>query len=788
MKSGSVFIVPDREFRIIGKDVIRIDGYEKVTGRARFGADLVYPGMLYSAVLRSELPHGKLARLDTKRAVQAPGVVAVFTADDISGVNGFGVIVQHQSVFASERIRYQGDGLAMVVATTEQAARNALLLIDYRIEELPAVFTPRDALAEGAPLIHPDSGSNLIVHYPLRKGDVTQGMKDSDIILEREYNTSHQEHAYIEPEALVALPGEGRDDIIIHGSIQNIYSLRRAVARVLGITQSKVRVIQSHMGGSFGGKDESMSLLACRAALAARITGKPVRMVNQREESLVESYKRHPYRMLYKVGATADGKLQAMEVDILADGGAYASMSLFVTWRSLIQATGPYVIPNVKTDVRAAYTNNVYTGAFRGFGSPQVIFAQEQLMDELALELGISPYKLRRLNGYRQGDATASGQTLSPHRVSLHQVMREAEKEADYSRKQRAYSRKQKSTLKRGIGMAVSYRGCSLGAEGVDAPAAIVTALPDGSVTLLSGLTENGQGLKTAFAQIVAEVFGLPLDRVRYLQQDTDYIADSGPTVASRSTLMGGGAVKQAAEAVRKNIAVSLLSELNASSTKEIMFHDGLVYRTDNPDVTMAWEEAVNKAFFTGAELAAYGWYHAPTVHFDEETGQGEPYFTYVYGCQIAEVEVDTSTGKVNLLGVVAAHDVGRVINRQGVLGQIYGGVVQGAGYALMEDINLKQGMIRNRNFDEYLIPTSLDLPKITPRIVENPDRVGPWGAKSIGEPAFELTAPAIANAVAQATGRRLRDLPLDLERVFMGRSLFTGKQERGSAGAGGDR
>jgi CO/xanthine dehydrogenase Mo-binding subunit len=780
--------VSERDFSIIGKDVIRVDGYEKVTGRARFGADLVYPGMLHGAVLRSEVPHGNLTRIDVNKAAGTPGVMTVLTAEDIPGINGFGVIVQHQRVFASERIRYQGDGLAMVVATTEQIARDALPLIDYRIEELPGIFTPGEALAPGAPLLHPDTGSNLIVHYPLRKGDVTQGMKDSDLILEREYNTSHQEHAYIEPEALVALPGEGRDDIIIHGSIQNVYSLRRAVARVLGVPQSKVRVIQSHMGGSFGGKDESMSLLACRAALAARATGKPVRMVNQREESLVESYKRHPYRMRYRVGATSDGKLQAMEVNILADGGAYASMSLFVTWRSLIQATGPYVIPNVKTDVRAAYTNNVYTGAFRGFGSPQVIFAQEQLMDELALELGISPYKLRRLNGYRQGDATASGQTLSPHRVSLHQVMREAEREADYSRKQRSFSRIQKSTLKRGIGMAVSYRGCSLGAEGVDAPAAIVTALPDGSVTLLSGLTENGQGLKTAFAQIAAEVFGLSLERVRYLQQDTDYVADSGPTVASRSTLMGGSAVKQAAEAVRKNIAESLLTELNAARVSEVIFRDGLVYHVDNPAAALAWEDAVNKAFFKGVELAAYGWYQAPTVHFDEETGQGEPYFTYVYGCQIAEVEVDISTGKVNLLRMTAAHDVGRVINRQGVLGQIYGGVVQGAGYALMEDINLKQGVIRNRNFDEYLIPTSLDLPHITPLIIENPDRVGPWGAKSIGEPAFELAAPAIANAVAQATGKRLRDLPLDLERVFLGHSLFAGKQERGSASAGGDK
>lgn len=775
----------EHDFHLIGKNVIRVDGYEKVTGRARFGADLVYPGMLHAAVLRSDIPHGKLTRLDTTRASGEPGVVAVLSAADIPGENGFGVIVEHQSVFAADRIRYRGDGLALVVATSVQAARAALRLIDYRIEELPGVFDPEEALKTAAPLLHPETGSNLIVHYPLLKGDVSRGFAASDVILEREYSTAHQEHAYIEPEALVAVPGEGRDDIIIHGSIQNVYSLRRAVARVLAIPQARVRVIQSHMGGSFGGKDESMSLLACRAALAARITGRPVRLVNQREESLVESYKRHPYRMRYKVGATSAGRLCAMETDILADGGAYASMSLFVTWRSLIQATGPYVIPHVKTDVRAVYTNNVYTGAFRGFGSPQVIFAQEQLMDELAQELGMSPYALRRLNSYRQGDITASGQQLNRHRVSLQQVMRQASREADYVSKQKLYSKHQTGTLKRGIGMAVSYRGCSLGAEGVDAPAAIVTVLPDGSVTLLSGLTENGQGLKTAYAQIVAELFGLPLNQVRYLQQDTDYVADSGPTVASRSTLMGGAAVKQATETVRNSIAIALLSELQADHPRDLRFREGRVYRKDTPGTAISWQDAVHRSYLAGVELAAYGWFRAPSVNFDEATGQGEPYFTYVYGCQIAEVQVDSSTGKVDVLQVTAAHDVGRVINRQGVLGQIYGGIVQGAGYALMEDINLKQGVIRNLNLDEYLIPTSCDLPCITPLIIENPDRVGPWGAKSIGEPAFELTAPAIANAVAQATGRRLRDLPLDLEQVFLGRSLLEGREERGSFSRG---
>ncbi len=779
--------MPEGEFRQIGRNVSRVDGYEKVTGRARFGADLVYPGMLYAAVLRSDVSHGLLKRLNTAKAEAAPGVLAVLSSADIPGINGFGVVIQHQRVFVDDRVRYQGDGLAMVVAVSEQAAREALSLIEYRIEELPPLFDPEAALAPEAPLIHPDTGSNLIVHYPLRNGDVAQGFAASDVVLEREYRTGHQEHAYLEPEALVALPGEGRDELIVHGSIQNVYSLRRALARTLNLPLSRIRVIQSHMGGSFGGKDESMSLLACRAALAAHITGRPVRIVNQREESLVETYKRHPYRLRYKIGADRDGHLQAMEIDMLADGGAYASMSPFVTWRSLIQATGPYRVPHVKTDVRAVYTNNVYTGAMRGFGSPQVLFAQEQLMDELAEELGMSPYALRRLNGYRQGDLTASGQKLSRHRVSLQQVMRRASSAADYVARQRRYDKRQKGSRRRGIGMAISYRGCSLGAEGVDAPAAVVTVLTDGSVSLLSGLTENGQGLKTAYTQIVAEVLGLPLNRIRYLQPDTDYVADSGPTVASRSTLMGGSAVKDAAERVQRNIAAAVAAQLGVENPRDILFNDGHVYHAGQPEAAVSWEQAVVSAFAAGAELAAYGWYRAPSVTFDEETGLGEPYFTYVYGCHIAEVEVDTGTGKVDVLRVTAAHDVGRAINPLGVLGQIYGGVVQGAGYALMEEINLVDGVIRHRNLDEYLIPTSCDVPAITPVIIENPDSAGPWGAKSIGEPAFELTAPAIANAVAHATGRRLRELPLNLERVYLGQSLHAARPQRGSLAAGSE-
>nr|MBC8526349.1 molybdopterin-dependent oxidoreductase [Candidatus Cloacimonadota bacterium] len=472
-------------------------------------------------------------------------------------------------------------------------------------------------------------------------------------------------------------------------------------------------------------------------------------------------------------------------------------MSPFVTWRSVVQATGPYQIENVYTDIRAVYTNNPYTGAMRGFGSPQIIFAQESLMDEIAEILGLNPIEIRKINGYRQNSITASNQKLSEHEVSLFEVIDKAVTESDFLKK---YEKNKKSIPKQlldnskleqrqfilkdtdfpidlktkfqGIGLACSFRGCSLGAEGVDATGAMVSVQNDGSVYLLSGLAENGQGLRTTFSIIVAEILGINPEDIYYLGQDTGTIPDGGPTVASRSTLVGGEASKNATEKVRKRIENILIKEWHLKGKTNFVFENYQILEK-NIQKKISFSDACMLAYQKGINLAAYGWFKAPDVSWDEKKGQGPAYFTYVYGCQIAEVEVDISTGKVFVENITAIHDIGKVINKLGAEGQVYGGTTMGAGYGIMEEIIVNKGKIQNLNYDQYLIPTSLDIGKINPFFVENRDKFGPWGAKSLGEPTMEITAAAINNAVYNAIGKRYYNLPLDLEQIKLGKCLY---------------
>ena len=758
------------KFSEVNKSIKRVDAYEKVTGKAKFAADLFFPNMLYGKVLRSKYPHARIVKIDIEKALAYPGVEAIITAGDIPN-NEFGVIIQNQQVLARKEVLYIGDGIAVVAAETKEAAAKAIELIDVEYKELPGIFDPEEAEKKDAPLVHSELENNQVVHHRLRKGDTEKGFAQAEVILEKEYSTQFVEHGYIEPESLVAVPHEHNTLVTIYGSIQNPFSCRNAVASVLKVSLNKVRVIQNHMGGSFGGKDEVMSSIAARAALLALRTDRPVKMVNTRDESILESYKRHPYKMKYKVGATKEGKLVAMEIKCLADSGAYACQTPFVTWRSVVQATGPYELPNVKTDTYGYYTNNVYTGAMRGYGSPQIIFAQESLMDELAEELKISPIDIRLKNIYHNNSITASGQKLDNHQVSLEEVINKAVEASNYKEKYREYSKPQSGDKKRGIGMAVSFRGCSLGAEATDAAGAIVAIQRDGSILISCGLAENGQGLKTVFTQIAAEELGVGIKRINYMEIDTSVSPESGPTVASRSTLLGGNAVKNATHQLKEN-----LTEMIAAGFKvrvdDIVFKNENLYDKDKNRKIISFDEAISLANQEGIFLSAYGWYKAPDISWDEEIGQGRPYFTYVYGCQIAEVEVDIATGQIEVLKMTAAHDVGRAINPACLKGQIYGGVMMGLGYGIMEEVETVNGYIKNTNFDEYLIPTVKDMPEINPLIVENPDPYGPYGAKSIGEPTLELGAPAIANAVAHATGKRIRQLPLNLERVLLGHSL----------------
>jgi CO/xanthine dehydrogenase Mo-binding subunit len=755
---------------IVGTRQRRVDARGKVTGRAKFADDYNLARQLVGRVLRSRFPHARILRVDTSKAEHLPGVVAVLSAKDIPGSKVFGIVTQNQYILAEDRVRYLGDGVALVAAVSREVAEEALLLIDVDYEVLPTLTDPEDAMKQDAPKIHGDN--NTFVHHKVRKGDTIQGFAQAEFIIERKFKTQFVEHSYIEPEAVLAEPAE-QGGVRITGSIQNLFSSRRSVAATLGIDLNRVQLVQATLGGSFGGKDEVMTAMCCRAALLALRTGKPVKMVNTREESMLESYKRHPYTLYYKWGARNDGSITAMEIRCIADGGAYASMSPFVTWRSVVQATGPYRCENVKTDVYAAYTNNTYTGAMRGFGSPQVNFAIESMMDELGERVGKDPLEIRLQNVLSQGSVTATGQRLD-HTVSIKEVLNKAAAVTDFQKKWKTYRIASTAPKKRGIGLACSYRGVSLGAEGTDAAGAIVSVQTDGSVIISCGVTDMGQGAQSQMSQIAAEVLGISMDRIQFLNTNTSRVPDSGPTVASRGTIMGGSATKKAAEIVRATLLYAG-GQMTGLLADKLSLKDNCLINSATGERLASFSELAAECFRQGKPLVGLGWHKAPRTTWDEERGQGVAYFTFVYGANIAEVEVDTETGKTDVINFVSAHEVGQAISRNGVEGQIFGGVAMGLGYGLLEDFEIENGTPKQLNFDEYLIPTSMDVPPINPILVENPDPAGPFGAKSIGEPANEIAAPAILNAITNATGKRICELPATLERVLLGHALSRG-------------
>ncbi|MCX8056211.1 MAG: xanthine dehydrogenase family protein molybdopterin-binding subunit [Ignavibacteria bacterium] len=796
------------KFNVVGKPVIRQDGRAKVTGQAKFADDYKFPNMLFGVMVRTNSTHALIKKIDYSSIANDKNIITIVDANDIKGLKKTGLIRKDQPVFAFEKIVTPGDVVAMLVGENEDELRTLARKVKIELEELPVLTDPEKALDENAPLIHPEFGTNLIIHHPLRKGDIEKGFADSDFILEQTYTTPHIEHAYIEPECVIAIP-LGDKGIHIIGSIQNPFTARRIVAEVINFPLNKVKVEQAELGGSFGGKDDTMCILSARAAVAALKTNRPVKIKYSREESILESYKRHPYRMHYKVGYTKDGKIKAMKIDILADGGAYCSMTPFVTWRSVVQATGPYEIENVWTDIRGVYTNNPYTGAMRGFGSPQIIFAQESLMDEIAIHLGITPDEVRRINGFRQGSITASGQRLENHEVNLIKVLDIACEKTNFKEKWLENQKHQNRRIptiefdekirnrklilskeefvepneiwKKGIGLAVSFRGSSLGAEGIDAAAAYLSIQNDGTAYLLCGLAENGQGMRTTYSIIVSEVLGIPVENIYYLEMNTSHIPDSGPTVASRSTIMGGGAVKNAAEVLRKRFENFLREYWKLSDDDLIIFENGSVFVKGKEEINLSFSEFSNLAYKNGICLASIGWYQGPKIHWEEETGHGSAYFTYVYGCQVAEVRVNIITGEVYVDRITAVHDAGKIINILGAMGQVYGGVTQGVGYAIFEELDKHNGKPRELNFDQYIIPTSKDVGEIIPIFVEGKDEYGPWGAKSLGEPTLELTSAAINNAIRNAVGERYFNLPINLEEILLKRKPRPEDLKRGS-------
>lgn len=763
-----LFKAPEVGLSVAGQSATRTDALSKATGKLMFGADYSQEGYLHGKILRSPHPHALIKSINVAKAERLPGVVAVLTAKDVPGRNGFGAIIPDQPVICQDKVRFVGDGVALVAAEKEEIAQEALKLIHVEYESLPAVFDPRDALKEGAPKIH--EKGNLLSFNKLRKGDVEKGLAEAEIIIERTYQVPFLEHAYLEPDVCMAVPQQD-GSMLVEGPMQAPFTVRRNVNAVLGIPINKVRARQVYMGGGFGGKEDSPIDIGCRAAVLAHHTGRPVRMALDREEITLQTSKRHPMIMQVKIGAKKDGTLVAFEGIIYDEQGAYASLGPLIPpaggshVHAMVMMPGPYEIPHVKVDAYLCYTNNPYGGAMRGFGAPQVHVAHEQVIDELAEALGMNPIQIRRKNAFKQGSATATGQVLDQS-VGLRDTLEACARAFDWDRRYHGagYVDTQK-TKRRGVGIGMGWYRTSIGTSG-DACGANVYVHEDGSVLLFTGITEMGQGSFTVLPQICAEELGVRMEDVRLVQPDTDMVPESGPTVGSRSTTLMGNAIILAVRQVKQSI-LEMASEMLLVPLERLEARDRKIYDRENPSKALAFREAAARCMANGRRLIGQGWWAPPTPTLDPETAQGNPYFIYTYSTHMAEVIVDVETGEVEVTDFVAAFDVGKAINPRAVEGQIEGGVAMGLGYALMEEIALEDGHIQNLHLGDYLIPTSLDVPQIKPIILEVENPYGPYGAKGIGEMPNIPATPAILNAIANACGGRIRSLPADPEKVF---------------------
>ncbi|MBM2842881.1 MAG: carbon monoxide dehydrogenase molybdoprotein family protein, partial [Anaerolineales bacterium] len=711
----------------VGRSLQRIDALGKVTGETLYPGDIYLPGMLSMKILFAGRPHAIVRRLDTERAKRMPGVVAVFTASDVP-VNEYGLIMPDQPVLCgpgsakpyADRVRFVGDQLAVVVAEDEAAAARALREIVVEFEDLPVVADVDAALTAGAPLLFPDRDSNVFCHYRIRKGDSDGAFRAADVVIQREYHTPVQEHAYLQPEAGVSyIDDEGRLTVEVAG--QWTHEDQEQIAHALGLPLDQVRVIYPAIGGAFGGREDmSVQIVLALAVwrLSQRGLRRPVRIVWSREESILGHHKRHAYTIRSKWGARRDGRLLAAEVEILQDGGAYAYTSTKVLGNSTLLCTGPYEFPNVTVDAYSVYTNNIPGGAFRGFGGPQASFSAEMQMNLLAEALGIDPVEIRRRNLLREGALLSVGTPL-PKGVSIDKVVDQCAEAVGWLEPTGKAKRPGRDSLgqpaaahlRRGLGFACGFKnvGFSFGApEHSWATVEIHGGASIERAVVYHAGAECGQGAHTVMAQMAAEALNLPMEKIELVVSDTARTGNSGSASASRMTFMAGNAIRGAAE--------QALAKWNLE---------------ERPAV------------------GAFKYRPPATTPLDPQTGKSEPNFAYGYVAEAVALEVDVETGQIHLLDVVCADDVGKAVNPQQVEGQIEGAVVQAGGYAILENFIQDAGKVRTAHLSTYLIPTVLDIPdRVRSLILEYPDPIGPWGARGMGEMPYLPFVPAVAAAV----------------------------------------
>ncbi|HKG58382.1 MAG TPA: xanthine dehydrogenase family protein molybdopterin-binding subunit [Pyrinomonadaceae bacterium] len=733
----------------IGKPIPRKEGRKKVTGQALYVDDLSFPDMLYGATVRSPVARGKITNISFNGDIPWDEFVIV-TAKDIPGANHVALILNDQPYLADGLVNHPEEPILLLAHKDKYLLEEARRNVVVEIEQLPAVFSLEDSLAKNAIIWGED---NVFKKFLVDKGNVDEAWANADFIVEGEYKTGAQEQLYIENNGAIAIanPGEG---VTVWGSMQCPYYVHKALVTLFGLPEEKIRIIQSETGGGFGGKEEYPSLIAGHAALLAWKSGKPVKIIYDRAEDMVATTKRHPSRTRHRTAVTKDGKLLAVEIDFVIDGGAYCTLSPVVLSRGTIHSAGPYVCPNVRIHSRAVATNMPPHGAFRGFGAPQSIFALERHMDKVAHAVGLTPEEFRSRNFIHEGETTATSQIIR-ERVDMDHLLTRALQLSDYHSKRERFARENRDSnggfsKKRGIGFATFMHGAGFTGSGEVYLQSVVSAeaTTEGKVRILAASTEIGQGTNTIFSQIASEALGIDFDSIEIVQPDTGRVPNSGPTVASRTSMVVGKLVESAVLGLKHTLTGSGL----------------LPPEYGESDFKKACAEYIAKF---GSLKTSSTYQPQPNVHWDDEKYQGDAYGAYAWAVYVAEVSFDELTYEARVEDFVALQEVGRVLNPVLAAGQIEGGVAQAIGFTLFENVVWKDGRMANNQMTNYIIPTPADIPPIRVYFEENPYAYGPGGAKGIGELPMDGAAPAILNAIENATGIGFNHIPLMPERLI---------------------
>jgi CO/xanthine dehydrogenase Mo-binding subunit len=728
--------------RIIGKSVPRKEGREKVTGRARYVDDISFPGMLHGLTVRNSAPRGRIRGIHFEGDIPW-GEFTVVTAKDIPGKNCISLLMDDQPCLASEFVNHPEEPVVLLAHTDKYLLEEARRAVRLEIEPLPPIFAMADSLARKEIIWGTD---NVFKSFLVEKGKVDDAWGAADFIVEGEYETGAQEQLYIEPQGMIARASEA-EGVTVWGSLQCPYYVHKALVALFGLPKEKVRVVQTETGGGFGGKEEYPSMIAGHAALLAWKSGKPVKIIYDRAEDMAATTKRHPSRTRHRTAVTRDGKLLAMEIDFTLDGGAYETLSPVVLSRGTIHAGGPYNCPNVRIRSRAVATNSPPQGAFRGFGAPQSVFATERHLDRVAKAIGMDPDELRRRNFIREGETLAVSQVMR-EKVDMGQLMDRAFELSGYHEKKKRFAAENAhGHTRRGIGFASFLHGAGFTGSGEEYLASEVAAeaTPEGRVRVMAASTEMGQGTNTIFAQIAAEALGIGTEQIEITQPDTGLVPNSGPTVASRTAMIVGNLVETAAREIRSRL-------IEGSYWKQ-------------PHTAEDFSAACRNFIAARGPLKSFIKYEHPhDLHWDDMNYRGDAYGAYAWAVYVAEVSVDMRTAETRVEDFVAVQEVGKVINPVLAAGQIEGGVAQGIGYALCENVVWQEGRMVNGQMTNYTMPTSMDVPPIRVFFEEIPYGRGPAGAKGIGELPLDGTAPAIANAIAHATGADIMRIPVTPE------------------------